>query len=50
MFVYYSDIRGKGYRYLKTGEIVEYTLLRKERGLVAKDVQVVSSQNKAGLS
>ena len=38
VFVHYSAIRGDGYRSLREGQRVEYTLLDKDKGPAADDV------------
>ncbi len=39
LFVHYSDIRGKGYRALVTGEEVEFRCIQGSKGPQAKDVE-----------
>ncbi|MGB8706421.1 MAG: cold shock domain-containing protein [Dehalococcoidia bacterium] len=41
IFVHYSDIRGTGFRTLRQGQSVEFTVLEGEKGLQAKDVQML---------
>lgn len=41
VFVHFSAIRAGGYRTLKEGEKVEYSLKRGEKGFQAEDVVVV---------
>ena len=38
VFVHFSAIRTEGYRTLKEGQRVEYTLVKGEKGLQAEDV------------
>ena len=38
LFVHYSDIRGTGFRTLRQGQSVEFTVLEGKKGLQAKDV------------
>ena len=38
IFVHYKNIRGEGYRSLKEGQAVEFTLLKTEKGFQADDV------------
>jgi CspA family cold shock protein len=39
VFVHFSSIEGDGFRSLKDGEVVEYELIRGEKGLSAKNVR-----------
>ena len=39
VFVHFSSIEGDGFRSLKDGEVVEYELIRGEKGLSAKSVR-----------
>lgn len=41
VFVHYRAIRGEGFRTLKTGQDVEYTLLDTDKGLQAEDVVIL---------
>lgn len=38
VFVHYSSINGDGFRALKDGEIVDYDVVRGEKGLQARNV------------
>ncbi len=54
IFVHYSAINGSGYRSLKEGQRVEYTVLRGDKGLQAQGVEelpegVVANTNGAEL-
>ncbi|MFQ5676842.1 MAG: cold-shock protein [bacterium] len=40
IFVHYSSIRGEGYRSLKEGQQVEFTVVEGEKGPQAQDVTV----------
>lgn len=42
VFVHYSAISGEGYRSLKEGERVEFTVEEGEKGPQARDVEVIS--------
>lgn len=42
VFVHFSSIRADGYRTLKEGDKVEYSLKRGDKGLQAEDVVVVT--------
>lgn len=41
IFVHYSDIRGEGYRSLREGQRVEFTVGQGQKGPQAQDVVVV---------
>ncbi len=41
IFVHYKNIRGEGYRSLKEGQKVEFTLVKGAKGLQADDVTSV---------
>ena len=43
IFVHYSAINQEGYKSLTEGQIVEYELLKTEKGLQAKNVKEVSN-------
>lgn len=38
VFVHYKEIRGEGYRSLKNGQSVEFTMIDGPKGLQAEDV------------
>ncbi|MBM4274319.1 MAG: AIPR protein [Deltaproteobacteria bacterium] len=40
-FVHYSGIRGPGYRTLKVGQEVDFTIIETPRGIQAKDVNII---------
>jgi CspA family cold shock protein len=42
VFVHFRAIQGQGYRSLKEGQAVEFSLTQGPKGLQAEDVQVVS--------
>lgn len=42
VFVHYSAIVGDGYRSLQQGQRVEYTLLEREKGPAATEVQKIA--------
>jgi len=39
VFVHYTSIMGEGFRALKDGEVVEYELVKGEKGFQARNVQ-----------
>lgn len=41
VFVHYTSIHGDGFRSLKSGQTVEYTELRSDKGLHGKDVRII---------
>jgi cold shock CspA family protein len=41
IFVHYSAIQGSGYRCLDWGDVVEFTIVETDKGLQARDVQVL---------
>lgn len=41
VFIHYSQIHGDGFRSLKDGQSVTYTLLEGEKGFQAQDLQLV---------
>ena len=41
VFVHYRDIQGDGYRTLAEGQRVEYMEVQSDKGLAAKEVQVI---------
>lgn len=41
IFVHYSSIRGEGYRSLREGQKVEFSVVDSEKGLQAQDVIVL---------
>ncbi len=43
IFVHYTSIRGEGYRSLKEGQQVEFSVVESDKGLQAQDVVVISS-------
>ena len=43
IFVHYSSIKQDGYKSLMEGQIVEYELLKTDKGLQAKNVKEVSN-------
>ena len=43
IFVHYSSIKQEGYKSLSEGQIVEYELLKTDKGLQAKNVKEVSN-------
>ena len=43
LFVHYSDIGMEGYKSIKQGEGVQYTVEASDRGPVAKNVSVISA-------
>ena len=49
VFVHFSSIDGDGFRSLKDGELVEYEMIRGDKGLSAKNVrrQPATQQAKA---
>lgn len=40
VFVHYSAIRGKSYRTLNEGQVVEFSITQNEKGLQAEDVTI----------
>ncbi len=50
VFVHYRSIHGDGYRKLKEGQLVQYTLQESERGLQAIDVIVDTETTDDSLS
>jgi len=40
VFVHYRDIRGDGYRTLAEGQLVEFSIEKRDRGLAAQDVDL----------
>ena len=48
VFVHYTDIdQQEGFRYLRTGQIVEFAPVQGEKGLRAKDLRVVAEQDES---
>lgn len=43
IFVHFSEVQASGYKELKAGQRVSFTLAVGERGEFAKDVQVIDS-------
>ena len=41
VFVHYTSLQGEGYRTLKEGQNVEFTIVDGEKGLTAQDVIVL---------
>lgn len=44
IFVHYSSIRGEGYRSLREGQKVEFSVVDSGKGLQAQDVIVLTEQ------
>ena len=46
-FIYYKDIEPEkdGFKKLQQGQVVEFDLIRNEKGLVAKNLKIVSGGN-----
>jgi len=44
VFVHYTSIIGEGFRALKDGEVVNYDLIKGEKGFQARDVNPVSEE------
>jgi len=44
VFVHYSNIQCDGFRSLKTGQIVEYTEDRSDKGLYGKEIRIICSE------
>lgn len=42
IFVHYSSIRGEGYRSLREGQKVEFSLVNSDKGFQAQDVIVLT--------
>jgi CspA family cold shock protein len=47
VFVHFSSIEGDGFRSLKDGEVVEYELIRGDKGLSAKSVRRLPAAQQA---
>ena len=45
VFVHYTEIHGEGFRSLKDGEEVEYELVESDKGLQARDVQILGTDD-----
>lgn len=43
VFVHYSEIHQEGFRCLRTGQEVEFTLVGDEKGFQGKDVKVIAN-------
>lgn len=45
VFVHYSEINSDGFKKLKRGEKVEFTLATGDKGLLARDVTLLSTED-----
>ncbi len=45
IFVHYTAIKKDGYRTLSEGELVEFNLIKTDKGLQAVDVKTVNEEN-----
>ncbi|MCS7193187.1 MAG: cold-shock protein [Armatimonadetes bacterium] len=50
VFVHYSEIRGRGYRSLKEGQIVQFDIERTPKGLRAANVKVIGEEKGSKLT